>query len=240
MQEIYKNSLPLIFNWLKTWENNGGYNGYVVHRYNGRRLNLNNPTCWAQGPIICGLVNLAYKDNRFESDLQSALKYQISLLQDNGKYKYCGHEDDRFTSLIHCSLANEGLMEGYKYFIDKDSDFANRLLQTVEINIEKYLLTLWNKEYGAFKFNDIDFYSHDGDRFVANMNITFIYTLILFAQIKNTKKYDEYINKTLDWFFTQQINSENKYLDGGFTYQQKVGVEPKMQNPVVIYNGIYG
>ena len=58
MQEIFDNSLTKLYHWLKTREKNGGYHGFVVHRYTSRRLLLNNPTCWAQGPIICGLVNL--------------------------------------------------------------------------------------------------------------------------------------------------------------------------------------
>ncbi len=70
------------------------------------------------------------------------------------------------------------------------------------------------------------------------MNVMFIYSLILYSKTLNTNRYDRYIERTLDWFMTQQITSDNQLLDGGFTYQEKVNVEPKMQNPVVIYNGI--
>lgn len=239
MREIFNNSLSSLYCWLDTRESNGGYHGFVLHRYNSRRVLLNNPTCWAQGPIICGLVNMAKENKKYEIKLKKAVQYQIDLLdKQNGKYSFCGHEDDRFSSLIQCSLANEGLLESYNYFKSIDDSFAKEILKTVEINIDTYLITLWNDEYKAFKFNDIDFLSRDGDRFVANMNVMFIYTLIVYSKTIKTTKYDSYIAQTLDWIISQQITSDNKYLDGGFTYQQKVGVAQKMQNPVVIYNGI--
>ena len=239
MNQTLNASLTSLFSWLRAWESEGGFNGYIIHRYNGRRLSLNNPTCWAQGPICCGLLNLCKKDQNYENLLKNALTYQMTLLDpQSGKYRYCGHEDDRFSSLIHCALANEALLEGYQYFYIYDETYASSLLNCVEKNINNYLLTLWNEKYGAFKFNDVDFYSKHSERFVANMNITFIYTLILFSKITSTNKYEMYIEKTLSWFFQQQISSDNIYLDGGFTYQQEENKGKNLQNPVVIYNGI--
>jgi hypothetical protein len=239
MQKKFNNSLSKLYNWLDTRVEDGGYNGFVLHRYDSRRVLLNNPTCWAQGPIICGLVNLSTQDKIYEDKLRVATEYQLGLLEnESGKYKFCGHEDDRFSSLIQCALANEGLLEAYSYFKSIDNTFSEKILKVLEVNIDKYLMSLWNEEYGVFKFNEIDFYSKDGDRFVANMNVMFIYTLILYSKLISSEKYEKYIDRVLTWLLTQQISSENPLLDGGFTYQQKIGVEPKMQNPVVIYNGI--
>lgn len=239
MQEKFKNSLSNLYSWLDTRVADGGYNGFVLHRYDSRRVLLNNPTCWAQGPIICGLVNLAKQSKEYEKKLKIATEYQMNLLDSkSGKYKFCGHEDDRFSSLIQCALANEGLVESYSYFKNIDNKFSVQILEVLNVNVDKYLMSLWNEEYGAFKFNEIDFYSKDGDRFVANMNVMFIYSLILYSKLINSDKYKIYIDRVLEWLLRQQISSDNPLLDGGFTYQQKVGIEPKMQNPVVIYNGI--
>jgi hypothetical protein len=100
-----------------------------------------------------------------------AADLQCKRLHKTGKYIYAGFEDDRFSSLVHNSLANCALLDLAKVLIDEgDDEKAQKYLKIVKENIDRYIIgVLWDEDFGAFKFSEIDYFTPDVIRFVVNM-----------------------------------------------------------------------
>lgn len=221
--------------WLQTWKTTkGAYNGYVVHRYDLKRMFKIHDTPWSQGPIINGYINLYAKiqDKKWLKEAISAADLQCQRLQNTGEYTYAGFEDDRFSSLVHNSLANCALLDLAEIMI-KNGMNAEKYLKTVKFNIDNYIIgQLWDEEFGAFKFSFTDFYSQDKVRFVVNMNSVAAESLIKLSYLTDEKKYQKYAIRIGEWILKEQMNSNN-LENGGINYSQ---VQPRVL--IAIYTAL--
>ena len=58
-KEILMQVTVNMLDWLNTWrQDDGAYNGYVVHRFDLKRVKEIHDTPWEQTPIIDGLFNI--------------------------------------------------------------------------------------------------------------------------------------------------------------------------------------
>lgn len=208
--------------WLKTWKTKkGAYNGFVVHRHDLKRMFKIHDTPWSQGPIITGYVNLYEntKDSQWLEEAIAAADLQCKRMAPTGEYIYAGHEDDRFSSLVHNSFANCALLDLSRTLIENDMD-AKKYIEVVKKNIDEYLIKdLWDEEFGAFKFSKIDYYSPDNIRYVVNMNSLAVESLIKLANLTEETKYEKYALRIGEWILTEQITS-NDIRNGGINYSQ--------------------
>lgn len=228
-QEIISVALSKQISWLQTWKTKkGAYNGYVVHRHDLKRMFKIHDTPWSQGPIINGYLNLYLKtkDNKWLQEAIQAADLQCKRLHKNGKYIYAGFEDDRFSSLVHNSLANCALLDLAKILIDEgNNENAQKYLKIVKENIDLYIIgVLWNEDFGAFKFSEIDYYTPNVTRFVVNMNSVAVESLIKLSILTGEKKYQEYAMRVGEWILTEQIESTDTE-NGGINYSQ---VQPRV------------
>jgi hypothetical protein len=224
--QIAKSTAKLLV-WLESWRTkNGAYNGYVVHRLNLKRMLLIHDTPWSQAPIINSFLNL-YQRTTNKVWLEKAIEtgnLQVRRLTATGKYNYAGHEDDRFSGLVHNALANCALLDLAQALIEEDSSeherLAEKYIQTVRINTEKYLIAkLWVRRKGAFKVDEKDYYSPKEDRFIANMNSVAVENLIKLDNITGKRKYLEFASRVGEWLLSLQHHSSNNLLNGAIAYQ---------------------
>ena len=228
-KQTISEALSKQISWLQTWKTKkGAYNGYVVHRFGSKRMFKIHDTPWSQGPIINGYLNLYQKtkDNKWLQEAMQAADLQCRRLHKTGKYVYAGFEDDRFSSLVHNSLANCALLDLAKVLIDKsDNRKAQKYLKTVKENIDRYIIgVLWDEDFGAFKFSEIDYYTPDIIRFVVNMNSVAVESLIKLSSLTGEKNYQDYALRVGKWMLTEQIKSSD-LEDGGINYSQ---VQPRI------------
>jgi hypothetical protein len=227
--EQISEALSKQISWLQTWKTKkGAYNGYVVHRFGLKRMFKIHDTPWSQGPIINGYLNLYQKtkdDNWLQEAIQAA-DLQCKRLHKTGKYIYAGFEDDRFSSLVHNSLANCALLDLAKVLTDEGDDEKGwGYLKTVKENIERYIIgVLWDDKFGAFKFSEIDYYTPDVIRFVVNMNSVAVESLIKLSSLTGEKKYHSHAIRVGEWLVTEQIKSSG-LENGGINYSQ---VQPRV------------
>ncbi len=210
--------------WLKTWKTKkGAYNGYVVHRWDLKRMFKIHDTPWSQGPIINGYLNLyeKTKDTKWFQEAIQAADLQCKRLHKTGKYIYAGFEDDRFSSLVHNSLANCALLDLAKVLMKEgNNEKARKYLKVARENIDRYIIgTLWDKNFGAFKFSEIDYYTPDVIRFVVNMNSVAVESLIKLSNLISEEQYKDYALRVGEWMLTEQIDSTD-LQDGGINYSQ--------------------
>ncbi|NMC14578.1 MAG: hypothetical protein GYA34_17040, partial [Chloroflexi bacterium] len=216
--------------WLQTWKTKyGAYNGYVVHRHDLKRMFRIHDTPWSQSSIINGYLNLYQrtKDEKWLDEAIQAADLQCSRFHKSGKYIYAGFEDDRFSSLVHNSLANCALLDLASALI-KDNKYkkAQNYLDVAKDNIDKYIIgKLWNEEFGAFKFSEIDYYSPPNlVRFVTNMNSLAVESIVKLSNLVNDKGYQDYVLRIGEWLLTEQIESQG-LESGGINYSQ---VQPRV------------
>ena len=207
--------------WLDTWrQQSGAYNGYVVHRYDLKRLKFIHETPWGHCAIIEGLISL-YEKNRTDElrdKIEAAVELQISRLDEDCSFINAGFEDDRFSSLVHNSMADRALLTYYNSEIP-NADLKQKALETVQLNVNKYLIgNLWNETIGAFKFSKVDYYSPNLDRYVANMNCVAVEVMLELFRLTNEYQYYDYSKRCSKWVKTQTVNSDNKFCDGGISY----------------------
>jgi len=228
-KEIISIALSKQISWLQTWKTKkGAYNGYVVHRHDLKRMFKIHDTPWSQGPIINGYLNLYLKteNSKWLQEAIQAADLQCERLHKSGKYIYAGFEDDRFSSLVHNSLANCALLDLAKVLIDEGNDEnAQRYLKIVKDNIDLYIIgVLWDENFAAFKFSEIDYYTPNVTRFVVNMNSVAVESLIKLSILTGEKKYQEYAMRVGEWILTEQIESTDTE-NGGINYSQ---VQPRV------------
>jgi len=219
---ILSESLTKQLNWLQSWKNSkGAYNGFVVHRFDLKRMFKTHDTPWSQAPIIKGFINL-YNKTKKEKWLNEAIlaaDLQCTRLNKTGEYKYTGFEDDRFSSLVHNSLANCALLDLAQCLIsiNKKND-AEKYIQIVQKNIDEYIIgVLWDNQFGAFRFSKVDFYTPDTIRYTVNMNSVAVESLIKLLKITDNNKYLDYILRVGKWIVTEQTKSDG-IESGGINY----------------------
>lgn len=223
MNNKISNALSKQLSWIRTWKNQkGAYNGYVVHRFNLKRMFRIHDTPWSQGPIINGYLNL-YETTSNKKWLEEAIiaaELQCNRIQETGQYNYAGFEDDRFSSLVHNSLANNALLDLANLLTNEGKEhLAKKYIDIAKKNIDLYLLkNLWDEKFGAFKFNKIDYYSPKVDRFVTNMNSVAVESLIKLSNLSKEDNYNQYALRVGEWILNEQIIS-NGIEDGGINYE---------------------
>lgn len=182
--------LEKLSEWLESWRTGAGaYNGFIIHRFYKKRMFMIHDTAWTQAAIIRGYANLYESDKSriWHERMQLAADLQCSRLDyATGKYRYAGHEDDRFCSLVHCALANCSLLRAAAF---TDNARSRKYLDAVKCNVDNYCEHLWEESEGAYKFSEIDFWSPDEDRFVINFNMMAAENLILLWEKTGIHKY---------------------------------------------------
>lgn len=255
-QKSVINALGGLISWLETWRTaEGAYNGFVIHRANTKRMSHIHDTAWTQAAIIRGYANLYRKSRepRWHDALVLAADLQASRFEpETGKYRFAGHEDDRFCSLVHCALANSALLGSCGLVKEQRRE---RYVGIVRENVNHYWMpSLWVEEEGAFRFSKIDYYSINEHRFVINFNTMAVETLLKLADITGDSRYREIALHVGQWliekcdharqFHTQLLSKLGKAGDncmlmplGGLPYQY-TATQRNPDNCVTIYNGL--
>jgi uncharacterized protein YyaL (SSP411 family) len=210
--------------WLNTWrQENGAYNGFVVHRYDLKRLKEIHDTPWAQGLIIESLVNIYKKTNNtqiYEMAKRSAQLQMSRQVHIDGSYDMAGFEDDRFSSLVHNSLADRALIRFYD--ICNSVEMKEEIISVIKQNVDTYLIgSLWNEEAGAFKFSKVDYYSLKEDRYVANMNSVAVEVLIWLFCLTKDQSYLTYAKRCGELIVSLSNTKEGDRSFGGIGYEDK-------------------
>lgn len=251
-------ALERLIAWLESWrDDNGAYNGFVVHRTEAKRMGRVHDTAWTQAAVIRGYSNL-YRKSR-EQRWYDRMVLAADLLASRydpqtGRIQYTGHEDDRFQSLVSCALAICALLSIADLVDEKR---RNTYIQLSADHARQYWLdVLWVEQEGAFKFNEIDYYNPNEDRFVINFNTMAAEALLLLFNVTGD---DEFRNRALQignwllskWEDTCKVNDQllagkvtvaddpnSEWMPpGGFSYQFTES-QPGPDNYVTIYTGL--
>jgi len=234
---MYEKEIGNLIDWLESWNYRGAYKGPVIHRLSAGRTFLIHETEWTQAAMIEGYLNLFenLQDRKYLSKAIEIAKNDLKKYNfKSHKYKYAGHEDHRFTSLVHCSLINSSLLRLCNYV---NQNLKQEIIKTVEDNIFCYVIDkLYVKNYGAFKVSEIDFYS-GVDRFVLNMNAEALKSFVLFIKTKKDRTLEEYIKKITKWIIGEKIVSKNRLTNNSLPYQ-RINKDDKRIDCVSIYEGL--
>lgn len=174
--------LAALWAWLSSWiAADGGVNGPVVHRGDLKRMFAIHDTPWTQEAAIQGLLQL-YRRSGSDYWLTLALRLgdaQCARQRPDGTFRWTGHEDDRFSSLIHNALADCALLDLAGVLPDRsDAARRRRYLTAAEKNLEQYVIgTLYRPSLQGFAMNPTDYYA-GRDRFIVNMNSVAVEALI--------------------------------------------------------------
>jgi hypothetical protein len=251
-------SLGNLIGWAESWrDEQGAYNGFVVHRTEAKRMGQVHDTAWTQAAMIRGYGNL-YRKSR-ESRWREAMTLAADLLASRydsktGKIRHTGHEDERFFSLVSCALGICALLS----VVDLVDDARREKYISIAVDhARRYWIDgLWVDREGAFKFSEIDFYSPHEDRFVVNFNTMAAEALLAIHQ---TTGQPEFLNFALRvgtwlierWDHTQTVNTSilagrttvaddpasDWMAPGGFAYQF-TSSRRDPDNYVVLYTGL--
>lgn len=212
-----------MLDWLNTWrQDDGAYNGYVVHRFDLKRVKNIHDTPWEQTPIIDGLFNIykATNDLTYYNMAKQSVLLQISRLDTNtGMFDFAGFEDDRFSSLVHNSLADCALLTFAENARSEDYEIKEKALDTVKCNFDKYFFgQLYSEEAEAFKFSAIDYYWPQENRYVANMNSVAIEAMMRYSALSGEEYYRVMALKILKSVVDLVCIDEGKMENGGIGY----------------------
>ena len=212
-----------MLDWLNTWRQaDGAYNGWVVHRFDLKRLKYIHDTPWEQTPIIDGLFNLykATENDKYYKLARESVKLQIKRLDTKtGMFENAGFEDDRFSSLVHNALADCALLTFAENCTPEDGKLKKKALETVRINFDKYFMgVLYSEENESFKFNSVDYYWPDEDRFVANMNSVAVEAMMRYSAITENVYYREIALKVINSVTALFCDKEGSMEYGGIGY----------------------
>lgn len=179
-----------LWDYLSSWlAADGGVNGPIVHRSDLKRMFSIHDTAWTQQAAISGLVEL-YRRSGTDHWLSRALHLadaQCARLQPDGRFRWAGHEDDRFSALISNALADCALLDLCTVLADSgERERRERYLDVVERNLRSYVIErLYSDELRGFRMNPVDYYA-GRDRFIVNMNSVAIEALIRLDRERST------------------------------------------------------
>lgn len=197
--EDFSQNLHALWSYLSSWlSSDGGVNGPVVHRCDLKRMFAIHDTPWTQGPIIEGLVHLYRRSGEhYWLDMAKTLAdAQCRRLQKDGSYKWAGHEDDRYSSLVHNALADCGILSVAEVLKQKDEDEARLsfYIATVEANVKQHLLgCLFDESIGGFMMNVPTRTLSESitGRFITNMNSVAVEAMLRLDSLRNLDEYME-------------------------------------------------
>lgn len=212
-----------MLDWLNTWrQDDGAYNGYVVHRFDLKRVKKIHDTPWEQTPIIDGILNIynATNDLTYYDMAKQSVLLQISRLDTaTGMFDFAGFEDDRFSSLVHNSLADCALLTFAENSRSEDYDIKEKALSAVKCNLDKYFFgQLYSEVAEAFKFSAVDYYWPQENRYVANMNSVAIEAMMRYAALSGEEYYRDMALKILKSVIDLVCTDEGKMENGAIGY----------------------
>lgn len=257
-QERISCALGPLIGWLESWRNQqGAYNGFIVHRTEARRMARVHDTAWTQSAMIRGYGNLYRKrrEKRWEQPMTLAADLLAARYEPrSGRILHTGHEDERFQSLVNCALAVCSLLS----IVDLvDRRRRERYVRLAADHVRRYWLdVLWVDSEGAFKFSEIDYLSPQEDRFVVNFNTTAAEALLKLHAITGLVEFRDRAMRVGQWLIdrwdeTQQVNrtmlagrttvADNPASEwmapGGLSYQFTRTIR-KPDNYVTLYTGL--
>ncbi len=209
--------------WIQSWMSaNGHLSAPVVHRGNLKRCWDVHMTPWSQASYIhsCRLLFERTASHEWLNLAVQAADAQLQMLNvHTGQYAYAGYEDNRFCSLVHCSMANLALLRLAKTLRQAGRHAeADRFIEAAVCCVNRYLIPrLWVESFGAFRMVERDYYSTTGDRFIANMNCLMLETLFEMSDLGVGDEYGSYIDRVGQWLPTQQDQSPGQ-TGGGIAY----------------------
>ena len=251
-------SLGKLIGWLETWRNEqGAYNGFVVHRNEAKRMARVHDTAWTQSAIIRGYGNLYRKSREARwGDLmiQAADLLASRYDQKSGKLHHTGHEDDRFHSLVSCALGVCALLSVADLV---DPKRREKYIRIAADHARRYWFDiLWVEAEGAFKFAEIDYWSPHEERFVVNFNTMAAEALLAIYAVTGESEFFDRAIQVGQWLIerwnhTQSINqkllaghatvaddpSSEWMAPGGFSYQFTTSIR-KPDNYITLYTGL--
>jgi len=232
---MFEREIASLAVWLESWNRDGSYCGPVIHRCNSARLLRVHETEWTQSAVIEGYLNL-YERHHEPAHLERAVAVARNDLRKYGwrrhVWRYAGHEDDHYRSLVHCALIDNALLRLYKHV---DDPFREQILSTVRDNVDGYLVDrLWNEERGAFAFSAYG-PSRATQRFVVNMNAEAVKTLAMLQTIEGSRDFSPFIERALEFVMASRISSDDPLLNHALPYER---TDQATTNCVAIYEGL--
>jgi hypothetical protein len=257
-QGIIIDAVGNLISWMETWrDEQGAYNGFVVHRTEAKRMGRVHDTAWTQSAVIRGYGNLYRKsrEKRWgEAMALAADPFANRYDPDTGRIVHTGHEDDRFQSLVSCALGVCALLS-----IADLVDEARRAdyIRIATEHVRRYWFdVLWVEAEGAFKFAATDYFSLKENRFVINFNTMAAEALLALYAVTKDQVYFEKARSVGDWLIagwdrTQKVNerilagkttvaddpSSDWMAPGGFSYQFTAN-QREPDNYVTLYTGL--
>lgn len=115
---------------------------------------------------------------------------QCARQHPDGHFRWAGHEDDRFSSLVHNALADCSLLD-----LAEASGGEERYVETAERNLREYVIgKLYRDALQGFAVAPVDYYSRR-DRFVLNMNSVAIEALVKLDRLRETDRHEELVRR---------------------------------------------
>jgi len=232
--------IAALWSYLSSWlSSDGGVNGPVVHRGDLKRMFAIHDTPWTQHAVIAGLLQLYRRSGR-SYWLDNALKLadaQCTRVEADGRFRWAGHEDDRFSSLVHNALADCALLDvaAALTFAEKDDRRRERYLRVAESNLENYVLdVLYRPKLSGFAMNPVDYYEGQ-DRFVVNMNSVALEALIKLDQQRRTTHHQGMVQSVGERIL--ELQTRDGPCRGSFPYSD---LEPDVHIPLYTALAIRG
>lgn len=188
--------LGALWSWLASWiSRDGGVNGPVVHRHDLKRMFAVHDTPWTQAAVISGLLHL-YRRSRDDCWLAYARRLgdaQCARQHADGYFRWAGHEDDRFSSLVHNALADCALLD-----LAGALGGEERYVEAAERNLREYVIgKLYRDALQGFAVAPVDYYA-GRDRFVLNMNSVAIEALVKLDRLRETHRHEALVRRIGD------------------------------------------
>jgi uncharacterized protein YyaL (SSP411 family) len=202
--------LAALWAWFVSWTTPGGViNGPVVHRADLKRMFSIHDTPWTQAAAIRGLLHLHRRsgDEFWLGHARRLGDAQASRLLPDGRFRWAGHEDDRFSSLVHNALADRALLD----LADATGD--ERYIRAVERNVDAYLVgRLFRPALGGFAMAEVDHYA-GRDRFIVNMNSVAADVLVMLDRARGDERHAEYVRTIGERILALQDDDGLPYSD---------------------------
>lgn len=226
--------LAALWDWLSTWvAPDGGVYGPVVHRFDLKRLATLHDTAWTQSAVIRGLLHLHRRSGR-DYWLARALRLadaQCARQEPSGRFARAGHEDNRFSALVHNALADCALLDAATAAREEgDARRAERYLRVVEANVAYLVEALYRPALGGFAMDTYDYYA-GRDRLVVNMNSVAADALVRLDEARDESRHASLVETIGERIAVLQATEGD--ADGSFAYDH---LEPERH--IALYTGL--